>query len=269
MRLFHYTDVSAVKSILEKEKLWLTDLRFMNDSEEMSHGINHIRQLLEGNWIKKRLRGSKATEAIKYVQSALDIHVENYMDFNPMFVCSFSRSDDLLSQWRAYGSYSIEFSLDELEQGLLECIYDPGVKSAIVDIAALDTLRSIARNLRISKNSFSSAAHHEYLSLLKLASTLKHESFDEEKEVRMIVEKMDCDYPFLFRARGEVLIPYVEVPISLKNIVGIKVGPMRDQELAYRSMCMFVDEVQRLKDFKDIPSAGIQVTKSEAPFRAV
>lgn len=269
MRIFHYTDLSAVKSILENEKLWLTDLRFMNDSEEMSHGINYIRQLLKGNWIKTRLRGSKSVEAINYVQSALDIHVEDYMDFNPMFVCSFSRSDDLLSQWRAYGSYSIEFSQNDLGEEIFECTYDPGVKSAIVDIAALDVLRSISRILKKSKDIFNSAAHLEYLSLLKLTSTLKHESFEEEKEVRMIVEKMDCDYPFLFRAKKDVLIPYIEVPISLKNIVSIKVGPMRDQELAYRSMCMFVDEVQRLKNFTDIPSDGIKVTKSEAPFRAV
>lgn len=269
MRLFHYTDVSAVKSILENGKLWLTDLRFMNDSEEMSHGVNYIRESIKSDWVQERLSGAKISEAIEFVGLALDDHVDGYMDFNPMFVCSFSQADDLLSQWRAYGSYSIEFAGEELEGSISECTYDPGVKSAIVEEATIEVVNEISRHLVSSSDGFSPAAHHEYLNLIKLAATFKHESFEEEKEFRMILEKMDCDFPFRFRARNGILIPYVEVPVSLKSIVSVKVGPMRDQELAYKSMCMSVDEVMRLAEYKGIRGDGIKVEKSAAPFRSV
>lgn len=269
MRLFHYTDISAVKSILENRKLWLTDLRFMNDTEEMSHGVNYIQESIKSDWVQERLLGDKISEALEFVSSALGDHVDGYMDFNPMFVCSFSQAGDLLSQWRAYGSYSIEFDGQEVKEWLSECTYDPGVKSAIVEEATIEAVNEISGHLLSSADGFSPAAHHEYLSLIKLAATFKHESFEEEKEVRMILEKMDCDYPFRFRPRGGILIPYIEVPVSLKSIVSIKVGPMRDQELAYKSMCMFVDEIMRLNEYKDIRGDGIRVEKSAAPFRSV
>lgn len=47
MNLYHYTDVNAVKSILERKKLWLTDVRFLNDAEEMSEGFKIIIRYLE------------------------------------------------------------------------------------------------------------------------------------------------------------------------------------------------------------------------------
>ena len=47
MNLYHYKDVNAVKSILERKKLWLTDVRFLNDAEEMSEGFKIIIRYLE------------------------------------------------------------------------------------------------------------------------------------------------------------------------------------------------------------------------------
>lgn len=273
MRLFHYTDVNAVKSILEHGKLWLTDLRFMNDSEEMSHGVNHLKEVLEGEWLREQLSeqlsGESFSVAVKFVLDALADHVERYMDYNPSFVCSFSRSDDSLSQWRAYGNYSIEFSGEEIEQHLRECQYDSGVKSSIAEIALEEAILLIAEYLGGSSGRSNPAALQEYLSLISMVATFKHESFAEEREVRIIVDKLGCDYPFRFRGRGDVLIPFIEVPIPLKSIVAIKVGPMKDQDLAFRSMCMFVDELQRSKEFRDIPIEEIKVTKSKAPFRSV
>lgn len=34
MKLYHYTDSHAVKSMLENGKLWLSDIRYLNDHRE-------------------------------------------------------------------------------------------------------------------------------------------------------------------------------------------------------------------------------------------
>jgi hypothetical protein len=269
MRLFHYTDVSAVKAIFERKKLWLTDLRFMNDSEEMNHGINHILSFLDDDGVQKRLYGAHAATATEFLRDSLGEHVESYMNYNPLFVCSFSQANDLLSQWRAYGSYAVEFTADLIGQDLVSCLYDPLDKSHAAYDATLIALRGVSKYLSENGGEVSPGVHQEYSDLIKVAATLKHESFQEEQEVRMIIEKIDCDYPFLFRARAGILVPYIEVPISLKSVRSINIGPMRDQELAYRSMCMFIDEVMRLDNYVNVSPDGIAVTKSTTPFRAV
>lgn len=39
MPLFHYTDINAVEAILKNKKIWLTDIRYMNDARELHDGI--------------------------------------------------------------------------------------------------------------------------------------------------------------------------------------------------------------------------------------
>ena len=40
MSIHHYTNIDAVKSIIENQELWLTHARYMNDSDELLHGIH-------------------------------------------------------------------------------------------------------------------------------------------------------------------------------------------------------------------------------------
>lgn len=47
MSLFHYTDVESAHSMLTHNKLWLTDVRFSNDSQELHDGIAKLSQALK------------------------------------------------------------------------------------------------------------------------------------------------------------------------------------------------------------------------------
>ena len=40
--LFHYTDIAAVASIIKNNKLWLTNIGFLNDSQEYHLSLIHI-----------------------------------------------------------------------------------------------------------------------------------------------------------------------------------------------------------------------------------
>lgn len=40
MKLYHYTDSAALIGILEHKKLWLNDVNFMNDSNELFDAVH-------------------------------------------------------------------------------------------------------------------------------------------------------------------------------------------------------------------------------------
>lgn len=269
MSLFHYTDVNAVRAILEHGKMWLTDMRFLNDSEEMNHGVKLILDLINGRGVQERISKDYAVTATEFVTKALSEHVSQLMNFNPIFVCSFSRAPDLLSQWRAYGNYALEFSADSISHDLFECLYEPYEKGRRAYDATLTAVRGLGMSMRSNEGVPCSKGLEAYSDLIRSAATLKHESFSEEQEVRMLIEKIECHYPLLFRSRSGILIPYIEVPIPFESIKAIHIGPMRDQDLAYSSMNMFVDEVVRSKLVAGTHGGGVEVIRSTTPFRSV
>ena len=112
--LWHYTDAYGLQGILQGEKLWATNVRFLNDSQEVWHGVNlalgalsDLANSLTKPETKRFLTGlSDPEKAIipKFLRDSLDA-----------FVVCFCENGDLLSQWRAYagsdsaGGYAIGF----------------------------------------------------------------------------------------------------------------------------------------------------------------
>jgi hypothetical protein len=43
--LYHYTDMRGLKGILEAGQIWFTDYRHLNDSSELTHGIDIARDV--------------------------------------------------------------------------------------------------------------------------------------------------------------------------------------------------------------------------------
>ena len=95
--LFHYTDVGAVKSIIERKELWLTDIRFLNDSQELNDGVVFVLDALSKMKVEVE-GGALVRQAIDELINAFDNHISSWIDDQPTFVCSFSKSGDQLSQ---------------------------------------------------------------------------------------------------------------------------------------------------------------------------
>lgn len=267
---FHYTDALAVKSILENRELWLSDIRFLNDSQEMNDGVKYIVEQLSGELPDVGLDVGKTMYARDYLIEAFDDHVSYGIDHEPTFVCSFSDAGNQLSQWRAYGSYAIEFDreLMESELDLFDCIYDEegktDVASKMVRQIIHDLATDIQENGEITPDGLASLAM-----LVRTASIFKDESFYEEREVRCAVDIQIPSSEVKFRSRGGVLIPYITLPFPFDAIKAIHVGPMRDQELAYTSMKALVSCVTHkfLIESSD-PISEIKVVMSQIPYRA-
>lgn len=272
MNLFHYTDVNAVKSILENKKLWLTDVRFLNDSTEMKEGFDFLLSYL--NHQVSRHPHSKELEAgMSYVEQVVYKRDGYGLDRRPVFVSSFSQSGDLLSQWRAYGGYAIEFDSELMGENLIQCVYDDDEKLHSTPALALGQLLVVGRSINNNDGLLDHDAQEALAGFIGLAATLKHQSFSEEQEHRIIMghdidPDVDDGYEVRFRARGDMLIPYLELGINLECIKSINVGPMRDQELAFASMKAFVKKVcDNEFDSHQTYLGEIKVTTSSIPFR--
>src|SRR5690349_14469339 len=46
--VYHYTNDTGLRGILESGKLWLTDIFNLNDPSELSHGFSHAVNILDG-----------------------------------------------------------------------------------------------------------------------------------------------------------------------------------------------------------------------------
>src|SRR5688572_23218238 len=94
--LFHYTTLGGGYGILSSDAIWMTKIRYLNDTSELEIGISTFKLLLE-----ELLRAPGATDEralIEAVHGGLgSVAASN------ICVASFCEHGDLLSQWRWYG----------------------------------------------------------------------------------------------------------------------------------------------------------------------
>ncbi|WP_032698578.1 DUF2971 domain-containing protein [Pseudomonas syringae] len=254
--------------------LRLTDVRYLNDSEEMHDGIATIIDLVKHEVAESTDEDEFFMGAGEYIENGLVGKAGYGIENRPVFICSFSSAGDLLSQWRAYGSYAIEFASSAIAHPLSACIYDEFIKTPLASEADVKSLRAISEGMLRNDGYIDQSGLESFSDLVGLAATYKHESFSEEQEFRIIVghnidPEIDDGLEVLFRPRGDMLVPYVELEFPLGSITAIHVGPMRDQDLAFISMKAFVDKLNLDLFVKDNTHLhDIAVVKSSIPYRA-
>lgn len=269
MKLYHYTDASAVQSILLNQKLWLTDLRFMNDSSELLHGLEVLKAGLKTQPYGVFYDFKHAAAALDYVSSTLKAYEDAAQIEDPVFAMSFSKADDLLSQWRGYGSYSICICGESLiNEGLriLPCTYDARSKKDRAEGELSDAGSRISQEMASNNGCIGIDSIDRANALIEVAATFKDAGFQEEREVRLIAHPGERD--IRYRQRNGILIPYIEISIPREAILGVRVGPIRDQGIAALSMEMFLRSIERMHR-----NAGgsiewcVPVLKSATPYR--
>ncbi|MBC3209325.1 DUF2971 domain-containing protein [Pseudomonas sp. SWRI111] len=269
--LFHYTDAMAVKAILENRELWLSDIRFLNDSQEMNDGVKYVVDVLRADIPDFQLDEKSTAAATEFLMETFDDHVSKYMDDEPTFVCSFSEAGNQLSQWRAYGGYAIEFDRAVMEGALdlFQCLYDDTEKKEYASKMVYDAIHGLAADLTNNNGVFGSDFMNYSSLLVRTASIFKHESFYEEREVRCAIDVALPTSELKFRSKGGLLIPYVTSKFPLEAIKAIHVGPMRDQELAFTSIKALVSMINHSYPADgDAPIPEIYVVMSKIPYRA-
>lgn len=94
--LYHYTTTDGLRGILTSQSLYATDPLYLNDSTELSHGLDLLSEVYE--------QGRSAHE--EWVADVLDECFPPHpwrFKRDPAYIACLSEAGDQLSQWRAYG----------------------------------------------------------------------------------------------------------------------------------------------------------------------
>jgi hypothetical protein len=98
--LFHYTSPSGFAGILKHSELWATDVRFLNDAQELQYAWDAFRSTLA----KRSAEETPYSEAYKAELKAIkSVKAENIdaMEMRIFAACLSELSDDV-PQWRSY-----------------------------------------------------------------------------------------------------------------------------------------------------------------------
>jgi|GEM_PF-2689534 len=173
MKLYHYTDSAAIKAVLEHGRLWLSDIRYLNDHNEYMEGEKIIRSVFENK--VSGLPTANTTKIMKHLESYFDSSKASFT-----LIGSFSRGEDLLSQWRGYcpksGGYALEFEFNDIKKfcvPLHECVYENAKKNT-----AAESLFDYAERVIVKKQSNMSKLFQTTWSNI---AKFKNSGFSEEK----------------------------------------------------------------------------------------
>jgi hypothetical protein len=261
----HYTDFAGFEGMMRTGELWCTSIRHLNDGSEFHYFMKRAFDMA-----KFQLSGPEA-EAWKFIvddwpKSEAELET---IAVGKIFVASFSAKDDDLSQWRGYGcgpsGVELRFSRTELQKhlaeysfSLRECIYDQTQQD---DYAFWNVMRPAHKEIWFHIAPPEQVSAVFWTRVKDLAPTFKDKTFDAEAESRIVIdltEPRSTVLPIQFRIRKDKLVPYVALPLPLKALREVRLGPSNE----------VVDEVTVKLLLAEHSAEHVKrVEKSKIPFR--
>ncbi|API50575.1 hypothetical protein BMW22_02045 [Rhizobium leguminosarum] len=253
----HYCDLEAFRSIVTRGLLWASNINFLNDKQEMQHGLKIARDVMQ--------------ELLRAQPNMTDTQVKRSMwtvsDVPDVYVCCFCENPDLLSQWRGYGAgkqiVSIQFDTGDLvglgliDDMVLGQIYY-GKEAALTLLRDLlskpDIVQSIVRNRNVATE------REQRETIVQWSPRFKDEGFAEEREWRFVSKGKPTNVQY--RVRDNVLLPYIAFgpangyPLPIRSVT---IGPGKESDLTSKSVSHFIQSIPMYQ--------GVRVLDSKIPFR--
>ena len=260
--IYHYTNFPGLIGIVEKRVLWASDILYMNDSAEMNHTVDLIKAEVSARIDHDRTNQKLLAQFLDWVSNRI---ISGHM----LFAASFRANGNLLSQWRGYSALGKGVSIGFDPEYLLacaqsqsfqlgKCVYDPEQQQALIK-KVIESVECLAEEYGETTDETQCPPTQSYYAifeqlesdLLRIAALLKHPSFQEEEEWR-IVSPVLVDYvstPVKFREGTSMLVPYLEFklgagndePIELEQVV---LGPTPNINLSMNSLTMFLSKMR-------------------------
>ena len=247
--LYHYTSLGSLVGIVTNRELWASHVYYLNDSKEIIHACELLDRILDDNSVfEPDIRRSKFFEHLRKWVGELKSRKFS------LFVFSLSEERSLLSQWRSYTTHgkgvSIEFNnalVRRLAEGnklrLGRCLYDASEHEALVKHVVDYLLEKFENSPGISESYLEHfELFEDYIDIVLSAICLiKHNSFSEEKEWRLILSS-EFSFPKVsYREGSTMMIPYVVLELGAGKIFNsIILGPSENVDLALSSLTSFL-----------------------------
>ncbi len=258
--LYHYTTFAGLLGIINSRVLWASDIRYMNDSAELKHTAD----LIQVETTRRIIAGHTNPNLLNQFLDWLTHRITNGQ---MLFGSSFRSHGNLLSQWRGYSEVGKGVSIGFEPDYILECaqtqsfqvgkcVYDPSTQKQLIK-QVIDAIEVLANEYDLKNHDRKRSEERSYhkvfelieSDLLRIAAILKHPSFQEEDEWR-IVSPAITDFvtsPVLFREGKSMLVPYLEFQLIPKNgkriaIEHMFLGPTSNINISMNSLTMFLDK---------------------------
>lgn len=256
--LYHYTSFDGLLGIVESGVLWASDIRYMNDSAELKHTLN----LLQAHITDRIIEGA---DNPRLLNQLLDWLSRRIVSGSMLFGGSFRANGNLLSQWRGYSVHGKGVSLgfdpahirscagrQHFQVG--KCLYEAEQQRSLiaqivdaVEIIAVQTGENEELARRPRENAYFEVFERVEGDLLRIASILKHPSFEEEQEWR-IVSPVIADFSdasVRFREGTSMLIPFYAFQLtdsdgSCLDLEHVYLGPTNNSELSMNSLQLYL-----------------------------
>jgi hypothetical protein len=289
--LYHYTDASGLLAILSSQVIWATAVEYLNDAQELVYARGVLRDALNFRLeqlpeppadLKPGDHSKRRIHRLTQVVLALD-----RLDYDSgVFVTCLSGRRDSPSQWRAYGGYAIGFRASSLSKLTYEQQGPPGEEAYSVrrsfelhrvkygvDEQTTTLLQDVAAEIDDAPIAglgagFQGVAKLHARALPHLA-VVKHPSFEEEHEWRLVSSSEVWKGIASFRVGRLGLTPFLPVPFEKEAIAEIVVGP--NSEIALRKagvrQCLQSLKYQVNELNQSGFGHGVTVSVSDTPLR--
>lgn len=290
--IYHYTSLQGLKSIIETQKIYCTNINFLNDKKEYKYGVDLIRCIIEN------LKDEDSNILIlKMVEENIDLNFNS-----ERYVTCFSMNEDLLSQWRAYANHGKGVAIG-FDFKLFKTTTEPVLSGKRIEYDEDYHNKTIKEFIQIiiqfyekrkDMIDWEDSTYEKSVAIIvikyleSIIASYKHPSFGEEQEYRFQYEidginTHKGDEEILFRTSDTMLIPYIELqpqhnmfienktkgkyddhspyPLHLIRQFPIKkliIGPSLD----YEAVKLGLEELLSKKDYKDVV-----IEKSKIPYR--
>lgn len=231
-QVYQYTSPKGLIGILSSKKIWATNIRYLNDFNELHEASNAAERILRD--MLSTVSGAEFDLLNKMIED-VGTAASRY------YVSSFSEDGDSLSQWRAYcpptGGYALGIPSAQLaalakENSWLftKCVYKPSKRDSIIREVIEDFLNQYRDGLiderYLNKLNFSDIDEYQenialrfQLYIAKIGGVIKNKAFKDEQEWRLISPAIIEDNDNIeFRDGASCVIPYYKFPLStVKN----------------------------------------------------
>lgn len=266
-RLFHYTSIDTLKSIIDNATIRFTDCAFLNDIDEYIY-IKEVIESAEFNGPREMVNFIKSMTKNLYDDNKDYVFYHNKICGKVIgchyYVFCGSDNDDMLAMWKYYTQNSnyigcaLEVDITRLADMTEEVfgniyfghvIYDRNKQIEIIEKYAKELYEEYQRRLTDSPEDIciDDMQEHFYEFLQRIRIFFKKEEFSGEKEIRVVIsipkERLyDSDLISAWDIKGGIMRPQRELVFQGRlPIKSIRLSPSLKNGICVRGMRDYLD----------------------------
>lgn len=277
---FHYCSIESFIGMTQatsKENpnltLWVSHIASLNDPQERIYGEELVERIINGIPKEKRMSEEQFpnTENTTLYHKLQKSDPRYSMELDK-YILSLSKSEDNLPMWSMYGKNGQGICIGFDKVLLRKHIEKLAQKIKIREIwygekQLLENKREIEETYQNRKTFFETisqqmkvhveAQNLDYSIKQQYVYHIKHEAYQYEQEVRLIIDELKTPH---YRQNNGRLIPYITYQIPIDCITKIIIGPSLDQETTNQTLTKLLWD-------KGFDLDLVKIEKSTIPYR--